>query len=75
MEPNFEKRISDVHSSHYHDFAKLFPDLKWSLDAENEWLTEEFAVATKQLKSNKSAGALRAVSRLNDYYFNYEPTR
>ena len=38
-EPNFEKRISDVHSSHHYDLGKLFSELKWCSDAENEWLT------------------------------------
>jgi len=38
-EPNFEKRISDVHSSHPCDFGKLFSESKWCLNAKNEWLT------------------------------------
>jgi hypothetical protein len=56
MEPNFEKRISDVHSSHSHQFDKLFSNSK----------EEEFDMATKRLKNNKSAASLRAVTRLNE---------
>ena len=29
IEPNFENRISDVHSWHSHDLGKLFSILKW----------------------------------------------
>ena len=39
--------------------------VEWKKKKKEEEEEEEFAMATKRVKSNKSATALRAVSRLN----------
>ncbi len=74
----FEKQTSDVHSSHSHGLGKLLRETKRRSDEENGWLIwivthasrkekmeeeEEFAVATRLVKSSKSATACTSCSQ------------